>query len=178
MRLNGTWHDRLTQEVLDEFTTHPRPASPSARAGSKQDLWNIFMQRPDLILAPPPRKNPQTINVDWPKVLLGHARLYCFADKYGIVPLQELCLNAVRAALIDLACEGDQFDALVQMICYTLEHTSPTNHSDTHNLRAVVLDYTVIVFEVLIRNERFREFLHSNNDTSVDLLSRLSARLG
>lgn len=72
------------------------------------------MQRSDLVLAPPPREDPQTIDVDWSEVLLGHARLYCFANMYGIVPLQRLCSNAARAGSMDLECEGDQVDAFVQ----------------------------------------------------------------
>lgn len=177
MRMNNTWHDRLTQEAIDESAASPKRRSVSGGLGGKQKLWESFMPHPDLDMGPPPRKNPEAINVDWEEVLLGHARLYCFADMYGIGPLQKLCSNAVRAALVDLECEGDQVDALIRMISYVVEHTPSTSCRDTHELRAVVLNFAAIIFEVLVRHEGFREFLRTNSDTSVDLLSLLSARL-
>lgn len=96
---------------------------------------------------------------------------------YGVVSLQKLCSNAVRAALIDFECDGDQVDALLQLVSYTVANTPSTNTQDAQSLRVIVLDFVVIVFEVLVANESFSELLRTNNDLAVDLLSLLTKRL-
>lgn len=178
MKSDGTWDKRITQEMLDEIDTFPKESSTLNHSSRKQSLWEDFMPFPGYALAPPPRKNPEEISVDFTEVLLGHARLYCFADIYGIVPLQKESLNALQAALIDLECQQDQIDVLVRLIEYTMDNTLSVRIHDVPSLRGIVLDFAVIVFEILIENDNFKELLRTNNDLSVELLVLLSKRLG
>lgn len=176
MRLLGMWQHRITYEDSEEFNTVSCSPHKPVHCGRKKDMWKAFIQPSSLTLAPPPRKSSREITVDWSEVLLSHARLYCFADKYGIISLRKLCSDAVRVALIDFECEGDQMDVLVQMIYYTMENTPPTTPPDDSSLRTIVLDFTVIVFEALIERESFKELLHMNNDLSVELLTLVTKR--
>jgi len=110
-------------------------------------------------------------------VLLGHARLYCFADKYGIVLLKQLCRKAVEAALVDLECQQGQVDVLAQLIRFVIGNTPSTGIQHDRDLRTVVLEYAAIVFEVLIENATFKDLLCENHDLCVELLLLLGKRL-
>lgn len=177
LRLAGAWETRTTQAKIDEIKAKSGSLSEIAVSGRKQSLWKGFVRSSDAVLSPPPRKNAKDANVQWADILLGHARLYCFADMYGILSLQKLCLNAVRAALTDLDCEGDQVDALVQLISYTMSNTPAIDAPDPQTLRAIVLDFAVVVLEILVDDPYFNELLWANNDLSVSLLRKLGKRL-
>lgn len=150
-------------------------ASELTRPHGKQQIWTHFTRHLASTPAPPPRENPTEIDgADSTEILLDHAQLYCFADKYGILQLQKLCFNALHTALIDLECRQDQVDGIVQLIAYTMENTPSTR---VHSLRTLVLEFAVIVFEVLIQSDTFMQLLRMNHDLSIKLLVWVSRRL-
>ena len=108
---------------------------------------------------------------------LGHARLYCFADKYGIAPLQALCLENLRICLIDCECQESQLQGFAELLAYALDSTPSLSIQNAKDLRSLVLDFAVIVYELLIQNKTFQELLESDVNLGKELLLLLPKRL-
>lgn len=103
--------------------------------------------------------------------------MYCFADKYGIAPLQNLCLENLKICLIECECQESQVQGFVELLAYTLDNTPSLIVRNAENLRSVVLDFAIIVYELLVQNETFRELLETDINLAKELLLLLPKRL-
>lgn len=178
MKLDGTWEERVT-EIIETVPEDNWTANFefSGRRSKKQEAWEAFTHQSAYALAPPPRTNGAANYPDLTEDFLGHAKLYCFADIYNIVPLQDLCLGNLKTCLIGCECQETQVQAIVRLIAYTIDNTPSVSVQNAENLRSVVLDFAVITFELLIRSETFKELLETDNGLAKQLLLLLGRRL-
>lgn len=150
--------------------------SPLA-AVKKQEAWRLFTRQSKYRPAMPPRINNTASYPDLTEEFLSHAKLYCFADKYGVIPLADLCLENLRISLIDCECQNNQVQGIIELLAFTAGNTPPLSDQNNESLRLVVLDFAIIVFELLLENETFQQLLEEGGNIVKEMLLLLKCRL-
>lgn len=143
----------------------------------KEAAWAKFISQSTYQPTVPPRTNSIAKYSDPTEELLGHAKLCCFADKYGIVSLADLCLGNLKTSLINCECQDNQVQGLAELLTFTIMNTLPLGDRNKESLRSVVLDYTIIVFEQISENETFQQLMEGGGDVVKEILLLLRQRL-
>lgn len=100
-----------------------------------------------------------------------HARLYVFADCYGIVLLMDLALAKLHRDLVGLKlCEETVVD-VVELISYCYEELTPDR------LRELVALYTACNFEELWDSMRLQQLFGTHGELSTAVMAYLLRRL-
>jgi hypothetical protein len=91
-------------------------------------------------------------------VFLAHCRLYIFADKYGIEPLQQLVLHKLHRTLLLFQLFPERVRDVVELVrfAYTDEHTFSGGNDE---LRALVTIYAVLNIDRLDKSDSFLALL-------------------
>lgn len=92
------------------------------------------------------------------KHLLSHAKLYVFADCYGIELLMLSSYNKLHQSLSNLVLRPEAAKAVAALTQYCLE----TNVPDV--LKELVIVFVGFKYENLLANERFGELLDAHRD--------------
>ena len=202
IKSNGILQTSMFSTVDDEAFSTPQKSK-------KSQLWNKLEKIP--ASAPPrPPSGLQATEVNarknHSKLLLCHAQVYIFAEKFGIKPLKHLSLRKLRQALtsLDLAtrgssCDGVQtIDDVVDLLSYVYENTVELIGSEQAKeddkkregkeevkkkeggaeLRELVVLYAACVVEALGSDKRFLALLMGEGEFARDLVKRLMDRLG
>lgn len=138
-------------------------------------LWDKFCSKtyPISNNKTPPRPNEHS--EDYTDVFLCHAKLYIFADKWGVDSLQNLCLHKLQKTLQNFTIYQSRRDDLCRLIDYCYENTCDTDRRNP--LRSLVAKYTTCVIEHLADVPRFQHLLEIHNSFSRDLVLRMVKRL-
>jgi len=177
MKLDGTWDSRVKQEDMEQANELTNPFDFSSEWSKRQAAWSTFTRNSKYAPAMPPRANNTANYLDLTEVLLDHAKLYCFADKYGIESLAKMCLDELRICLIDCECHDTQMEGVVELLAFTAGNAPPLSNNGGENLRSVVLDYFVVIYELVAENETFQELLERNGRIAKEFISVLRRRL-
>lgn len=123
-----------------------------------------------------PISTPKSASYDYTDVFLNHARIYVFADCYGIDPLQTLALHKLRRALVPFDIYVENCDDIIQLVQYCFEHTI-NKGGQVDRLRALVCLYTACKVERLWNVIGFRDAAKTLPDFTTDLITSLLDRL-
>jgi len=176
MILDGTWDSRITHEDMVQAEEATRVHEFNPEQSKRQAVWSKFTRRSNYTLAMPPRANSTIKYSDLAEIFLAHAELYCFADKYGVENLSKLCLQNLRVSLIDCECHDTQMGGLLELLAFVAENTPPISGHE-ENLRSVLLDYFVIIYELVAENEIFQELLERNSTITKEFMLAMRQRL-
>jgi hypothetical protein len=113
---------------------------------------------------------------DYCGVLLCHARLCVFADKYDIQALSKLSLSKLRHTLAHFNLYEERKEDIVELLRYCYTNT-PDRVGMTDKLRALVIKYVACVVEILEGSEGIHSLLGEANSMSSDLMTELCKRL-
>ena len=199
---NGIVQTSMFSTVDDELFSAPNKSK-------KSKLWDQLQKTP----APPsslPSSGPRWTKANTEKIhsklLLCHAQVYIFAEKFGIKPLKQLALRKLRRALTSLdlstrgsSCDGVQtVDAVVNLLMYVYENTVELIGSEQAKeddkkregkeevkkedkggaeLRELVVLYAACVVEALVSDKKFLALLMDEGEFARDLVKRLMDRL-
>lgn len=180
MKLNGTWENRVVQMPNAVDVYWGGSMSWGDRGTKKQEGWQHFTEQSKYVLGPPPRTNNKSNYADFTEIFLGHAKLYTFADKWGIASLAELCLENLKISLIECDCWDDQIPSVVDLLIYTLHNTPSLDTAsilNSTNLRSMVLDFVVIIYESIVEDRDFKQLLDSEPEFVKELLLKFPQRL-
>ncbi|KAK5077832.1 hypothetical protein LTR64_003768 [Lithohypha guttulata] len=177
MRVEGTWNDQVVQDNTALFNNWAFSDNVCHKRSKKQELWDLFTSSCDDRLAAPPRVNVAADYPDMTDELLSHAKLCCFADRYVIPALANLCLDNLRLSLIDCECQSTPMRGIAELLAFTASNFPPRDEINSENLRSVVLSFTVIIFELLVEDDVFQEILGNGGDIVQELLLLLQRRL-
>jgi hypothetical protein len=125
---------------------------------------------------PRPNKSPDE---NYTNVFIGHARLYAFAEKYGIEALRMLTLQKLQGTLMKFKLYKSRIRDIVELLrfSYSNENT-PDRERGIDQLRELVTRYTVCEAEALMESEEYLTFLEEGGpfvrDMSLMLLKRLN----
>ncbi|XHG05824.1 hypothetical protein AWENTII_009038 [Aspergillus wentii] len=104
---------------------------------------------------------------DFTPVLLGHARLYVLADKYGIKLLQSLALNKLYHTLKSFKLYERSVGGIIEFVRFTYANTLGDVYG-IDDLRDLTRRYMVSVIGQLGGNKEFKELLGDGGDFVVD----------
>lgn len=85
-----------------------------------------------------PRPN-ESANENYTPVFLGHARLYVFAEKYGIEELKALTLHKLHSSLCVFSLYQERYKDVLELLKYTYDNTP--SRSPLDGLRELVSQY-------------------------------------
>ncbi|KAK3934239.1 hypothetical protein QBC46DRAFT_359169 [Diplogelasinospora grovesii] len=135
----------------------------------RDKLWGEFKNACSSDL--PPR-------MDWPvakscsgNVFLSHARLYVFADCYGISGLMDLSFYKLGKALVDIEVDSDKVADVVDVLQYCYDELTPPK------LRSLLVLYAACKVETLWKSTKFRELLARQSELSTALIGAMIDRL-
>ncbi|KAL2022226.1 hypothetical protein VTK56DRAFT_5836 [Thermocarpiscus australiensis] len=106
---------------------------------------------------------------DFAEVFLFHARLFVFADCYGISKLMELSLRKLGRALAALELDNrhEGAKAVVRLLQYCFDNPTP------ESLRSLVLLYTACVARKIWPSSTFQDFFKTHDDFKMALMATL-----
>ena len=144
--------------------------------GSKKEcLWQTFKDfyQPALLKHEP---LPNAPDDDYTETLLCHARMYAFADRYGIDALQTLALRKLKNVLLYFELHSDGWRDIMTLIHYSFDETVDKG-DQADALRSLICFYTACKLEDLWGNAEFRNLTRDLPDFPVGLISVILTRL-
>ncbi|KFY95100.1 hypothetical protein V500_02951 [Pseudogymnoascus sp. VKM F-4518 (FW-2643)] len=119
----------------------PKKSSKSRVLRDSFDKKNFDVETPRLgtLYRCEVRQN-STAEEDYTSVFLGHARLYVFADKWGIEALKTLSLHKLHKTLLTFTLYSARLSDVVELVRYTYAHTPDLAH-EMDDLRSLVMEY-------------------------------------
>jgi hypothetical protein len=115
---------------------------------------------------------------DYTPIFLGHARLYVFAEKWGIDTLKALTLHKLQKTLILFKIYEARRGDVVELVkfAYSNENT-PDLDDDVDALRELVVHYVTYQLESLIGAPEFLVLLEQPGPFSRDLVRMMMRRM-
>ena len=115
---------------------------------------------------------------DYTTVLLGHAQLYVFAEKWGIEALKTLTLHKLHKTLASFTLYAARRPDIVELLRYTYsdEHTLD-RVSAVDNLRSLVILYTACEAGTLIHCPDFLLLIGEGGQLAQELVQVLVRRI-
>lgn len=113
---------------------------------------------------------------DYTPVFLGHARLYVFADKWGIEDLKTLSLHKLHKTLVTFTPYSARLGDVAELVRYTYEHTPDFSH-EIDDLRSLVMDYLTCEVTNLIHSPKFDQLLEQGGPFARDLVHMIMKRI-
>ncbi|KAG5950286.1 hypothetical protein E4U53_005302 [Claviceps sorghi] len=105
------------------------------------------------------------------ELLLCHARLYVFADCYGITPLMNLALSTLHHVLVTIPQSDDTTGMFIKLLQFCYEMDIPAA------LKELVVQYATCRVEHLSKREEFQELIRVHGDFSAALVDALLDRI-
>lgn len=113
---------------------------------------------------------------DYSEVLLSHAQIYVFADKYDIPALRSIALHNLHKTLVSFTLYTESVSDIAILFRYVYQNT-PEREDCIDQLRALVIEYVACYVEKMTSNEVFKEVLRSDNSASMELTKMMLKRL-
>ncbi|KAN0072416.1 hypothetical protein V8E54_009345, partial [Elaphomyces granulatus] len=103
----------------------------------------------------------RTAEEDYTPVFLGHARLYVFAEKYGVSTLRALALSKLHRTLTYFTIFKERIGDVIALVryAYSNEHTPDYESDIVDDLRRLVTQYVVCEFQAFSNTELFCSLL-------------------
>lgn len=149
-------------------------------ASKKEQLWLEFKGRSTTSLGDTwkPRSNWDRPSEDWTDVLLCHARLYVFANRYQMEALQTMAARRLRLTLSEFTLHASRVPDIVALLKYTYENTMEYDDGDRMDfLRRLVSDYVVCHLDSIMPNRDFQALLQGPSSLAKDLLTNIVQNL-
>ncbi|KAG6087874.1 hypothetical protein E4U15_007190 [Claviceps sp. LM218 group G6] len=160
------------------FPTRPAPLTKPNGQGQQVEkgktLWEKFEKQlsssePYVAMKLVPRIFTDFRDDD-AEFLLSHARLYVFADCYGIKPLMRLSLSTLHHVLIEVP-EDKLTPRVVQLLQYCYHNDTPAA------LKDLVVEYVVCRVETLWEKEEIVELAQDHGNFSSAVIKGLLGRI-
>ena len=103
--------------------------------------------------------------------LLSYAKVYVFADCYGIVPLMTLTFNKLHESLVNLNCHAESLAGFVTLMQYCYETPAPDD------LKNIVVLLAACEVEWLQKNKQFEDLLEAHAQMGRDMFWAVLGRL-
>ncbi|KZZ94343.1 BTB/POZ fold protein [Moelleriella libera RCEF 2490] len=102
---------------------------------------------------------------------LVHAKIYVFADCYGILQLMELSYNKLHQSLVDIYLHSERLSDIVALAQYCYDTPAP------EDLKELVVLFIACEVETLWEVEAFQDLLEAHSDLSKEVIGLLRSRL-
>ncbi|KAH0423701.1 hypothetical protein CcaCcLH18_11997 [Colletotrichum camelliae] len=186
-----------SRDVSDSVVSDVLPAEPAARIArspsfiksKKVATWN---PKPSAYLRPaneslwsefsrlyadfsPANVRENGPSDDYTDVFLGHAKVYVFADCYGIAALRALSLGKLRKTLEVFALHQAGVQDVIRLIRYCYQNTADRMNEEDE-LRTLVNMYTACKVETLWEDADFAGLVETNGEYAKGLVNFIARR--
>ncbi|KAM0460812.1 hypothetical protein ACHAO4_001604 [Trichoderma viride] len=150
--------------------------APSGELTIREAQWNAFKRQgtsassgTSSVTSPlkgaPGRSNQA--HEDYTSTFLSHARLYVFAECYGITGLMELSLSELHGALVTFRLYEERVNDVVELVRYCYDNLVP------EALREMITLYAVCKIEKLWVSEEFQVLVEVHGELSRSLIGHM-----
>lgn len=157
------------EETEEEPKSNPNYEPPSKR----KQLWEVFtalrLTNSHQVEVQPERES-QRDDFD-ASDLLCHARVFAFADCYGIFDLMELSYSCIHRVLCNLDLRAETLADIIALVHYCYETPAPPD------LKELVVLYSACNIEKLWVDEQFQHIIEIHGDLSRAVIASLLGRL-
>ena len=146
----------------------------------KDEVKKSFIEHkydvPAFSFSDPPRANLGPLE-DYSDVFLSHARIYVFADKYDIEPLQKLALKNLHRTLVAFTLHPERCGDIIALIRYSYANTADRG-AGVEGLRTLLTHYIGLEMATLAQDKAFEALLLENKGAVLgDFLSMVVERV-
>ena len=110
---------------------------------------------------------------DFTPVLLSHAEIYVFADKYDIQNLKKLAMSKLKHTLTVFTLYPSRVGDVLALLRYVWSQTAPARPSE-YNIRTMLMFYVMIEVGILNDRDEFREMLAEDTEMMREFLAVLT----
>jgi hypothetical protein len=121
-------------------------------------------------------ESDQGLSAEYAERFLIHARLYVFADQYGIKELMHLAATRLESSLSDFGHFYHRAVDVVQVARYVFENT-PSRLEYQDELRHVVVHSITMNFEELMQSEEMGGLMNEGGDLVNAVCSKVAQRI-
>ena len=171
--------DNSTQQEEEGIEVHS--IDENASLPSRQRLKKLFIDRQPIVRQQaisicPPRPN-QASNEDYTEVILSHARVYVFAEKYDIEKLKALALDELHGTLQNFDLYPERTGDIIALLRYVYANTGEPVDG-VEDMRTVLKDYVGFEMDILMKNNDFRDLMIEDGGALLgDFLKMVGKRL-
>lgn len=182
-RCSGSADSGDTDYTVDTNNAKEQEKESSDAMGNAQDLYHHFLTKSYLksstphaaitaLFSPQDAWDPQD---DYTPVLLGHAHLYTFGDRYLIHALKNLSLKKIHKTLAGYSCSLEAQEAVMELARYAYDtnHTSDRVLGKINPLRELVVEFVVSKMADFKFFASHRELLEEEGEYATDVLDIL-----
>lgn len=154
------------------------PFNDSTRESKGDAMWKSFCEKVTSIPAEQWQPQARTDDSeDFTNVLLCHAQLYVFSNRWQCQDLRDVVLHKLRLTLSKYTVLAERIGEVVTLIEHTYTHTQDYANNGTDRLRDLVTDFAVCHIKVIESDAEFRNLLNKDSQIGRDLLLKVMQRL-
>ncbi|KAG6058543.1 hypothetical protein E4U32_004578 [Claviceps aff. humidiphila group G2b] len=165
---------RHDTKIQHQNTAQPQAVNDPKAPQLGKKLWKYFEDQLSISEAYMVMQQASPLGegqVNEAELLLSHARLYVFADCYGITALMRLSLCTLHHVLVKVLDSHDLTDMVVELLEYCYENDTP------HALRDLVVEYIVCRVEYLWLDPAVQDIARAHGDFSAAVVNGLLRRI-
>ncbi|EFZ00923.1 BTB/POZ domain protein [Metarhizium robertsii] len=165
---------RLTENARrEEEGEEPKPEPSYEPPSKRKQLWEVFtalrLTNSYQVEVQPARESQR--DDFYASDLLCHARVFAFADCYGIFDLMELSYSCIHRILCNLDLRTETLADIIAFVHYCYETPAPPD------LKELVVLYSACNIEKLWVDEQFQHIIETHGDLSRAVIASLLGRL-
>ena len=171
----------ITDDPLDDWGTSvknkkkKKKKSASALSSSLKESFISGYEcwSSDPMIGPRSNRHPQE---DYTQVLLSHARLYVFAEKYDIQPLKKLSHQKLQHTLSIYTLYPERVGDITTLLKYVYANTAETIDG-TEDIRTMLAHYVGTEMDTLIKYGDIKELMLDHGELLGDFLKMFALHI-
>ncbi|KAG5938887.1 hypothetical protein E4U53_007925 [Claviceps sorghi] len=138
------------------------------------DHWTRFIKNPAYGYdkhASVPVLNAEGLDADYSDFFIAHAKVFVFADYYGVDGLADLAMQKLHAALSGFRLSRERLDDVLALMRFCYERPAP------ERLKSMVASYVAGIVDSATPRDCFREVFRERGDFAADVAWFMACRL-
>ncbi|KAG6003586.1 hypothetical protein E4U21_001873 [Claviceps maximensis] len=115
--------------------------------------------------------NAGSLDTDYSEYFVAHAKVFVFADYYGIESLMDLAMKKLHGALCGFRLSRERLHDILALMRFCYERPAPAK------LKTMVASYVAGIVDFAIPTDCFKEMLRERGDFAADVAWIMACRL-
>ncbi|KAG5987961.1 hypothetical protein E4U52_007007 [Claviceps spartinae] len=114
------------------------------------------------------------MDTNYSQLLIAHAKIFVFADCYGIDALMNVAMQKLHKALCEFRLSRVRVDDILALVCFCYERPAP------EKLRKLVASYSAAIMDSTVSTvlaECFQDVLKESGEFAADIAWFLACRV-
>ncbi|KAG5985330.1 hypothetical protein E4U54_006042 [Claviceps lovelessii] len=121
--------------------------------------------------SPPAALNATSLDTDYSEYFIAHAKVFVFADYYGVEDLMDLAMQKLHGALCGFRLSRERLDDVLALVRFCYERPAPDK------LKRMVASYAAGVVDSAVPTDCFKAVLKDMEDFAADVAWFMACRL-